>query len=54
MVDPIGKRVEAFQRDSDEGGYRAMSIADTIEFHLAVDCVAKLDVAGLFRELSFG
>ena len=50
LVEPIAKCIEAFQRDSDDGGYKSMSIYDTIEFHLAVDCVAKLDLANLFRE----
>ncbi len=52
LVDPIGKRIEAFQRDSANGGFhslRSKSGQDLWEFELGANCVAKLDAASLFR-----
>ena len=52
LADPIGKRIEAFQRDSVSGGFTSLRNVpgqDAWEFHLGADCVAKLDAASLFR-----
>jgi Uma2 family endonuclease len=52
IVDPIGKRIEAFQRDAATGGFAGLSgmpDVETMEFRLGDNCVAKLELESLFR-----
>ena len=49
LVDPIGQRVEAFQRDADTGKYITMPAADTLAFELESNCIARLELRSLFR-----
>ncbi len=49
LVDPIGQRVEAFQRDADTGKFVTMPAADTLAFELESNCIARLELRSLFR-----
>ena len=56
LVDPVGKRIEAFQRDSANGGFISLrgvpgaGVGENAwEFRLGEGCVATLDTASLFR-----
>ena len=49
LVDPIGKKVEAFQLESVTGKYVRRSIQDRMAFELSETCVAQLELLALFR-----
>ena len=52
IVDPMVKRIEAFQRDAVTGLFdvlRTLSPDGPMEFQLSENCVATLDATSLFR-----
>ena len=49
LVDPIAKSIDALHRESATGKYEPMPVNEVFTFEFNKNCLARLDVAALFR-----